>query len=351
MNRHYITYGMIILMLFAVIGLNADYYDSVINLTGQNLYTGLRNLIDTNTNSSYTGAKTQLFQNVDNNGNGTVTCVYTGKIYSINSSYNGGSDPNTEHTYAQSWFTSSSESIKKADIHHLFITTMTVNSSRGNLPLTNVANHSSGNTDVYFTNTPRQSYRGYSSNNVQVFEPADQFKGNIARALLYFNTRYSGQSLVRDGVDMLPVLLLWHNADPPDNAERARNTAVFNYQGNRNPFIDHPEFVARIWGGTANEDNIVLSIPELNITSVYPNPFKSSLSLSVQTKYSAPVSTTVYNLKGQRIYSSISALPAGENKLQWSGLDDSGKQTPAGMYIICVESEGKRATTKAIKQN
>jgi hypothetical protein len=347
MNRIFNKYSLILLMLVLSICLNADYYDNVINLTGQNLYNGLRTLISTNTNTNYTDAKTELFQVVDTNGNGTVTCVYTGRVYSINSTYNGGSDPNTEHTYAQSWFTTTDESKKKADLHHLFVTTMTVNSSRGNLPLTTVANHSSGN--IYYTSTPWQSYRGPNSSGIQVFEPADQFKGNIARALLYFNTRYASQNLTQQNVNMLPVLLQWHFADPPDAAEITRNTRVYNYQHNRNPFIDHPEFVARIWGGSAAEDDILLSIPALHISSAYPNPFVDGLSISVQTKIAAPLTTTVYNMKGQKVYTITHALPAGENKLQWNGLDAQGTKVPTGVYFIRVESGEDRAIAKVIR--
>ncbi len=348
MTRILRKYTLLLLLLTAVFCLNAEYYDSVINLTGQSLYNGLRGLIDTNTNNSYTGSKTQLFQTVDNNGNGTVTCVYTGKNYTINSSYNGGGDPNTEHTYAQSWFSSSEESIKKADLHHLFITDSTVNSSRGNLPLTNVANH--GSATVYYTSTPRQSYRGSSSGGIQVFEPADQFKGNIARALLYFNTRYSGQSLTQQNVNMLPVLLEWHFADPPDAQEVTRNTRVYNFQGNRNPYIDHPEFVSRIWGGSDNDDDIQMYIPALHISAVYPNPFNAETSITVHTKTSAPITTSVYNLKGQKVYSHSYALPAGENKLMWDGMDDSGFQAPAGVYFIRVEADKQQALTRVVKQ-
>ncbi|MDD2227911.1 MAG: endonuclease [Candidatus Cloacimonetes bacterium] len=341
-------YTLILFLLIAVISLNADYYDGVINLTGQSLYNGLHALIDNNTNTSYTGAKTVLFQTLDNNS-GNVTCVYTGRSYSVNSSYNGGSDPNTEHTYAQSWFSGSESSTKKADLHHLFVTTMTVNSSRGNLPLTTVANHSSAN--IYYTSTPRQSYRGSNSSGIQVFEPADQFKGNIARALLYFNTRYTNQSLTQQNVNMLPILLQWHVSDPPDAAEITRNTGVYNYQHNRNPYVDHPEFVASIWGGgTSAEDDILLSIPALQISSAYPNPFRDGLSISVQAKSPAPATTTVFNLKGQKIYTTTNTMIEGENKLQWSGLDANGRQTPAGVYFIRVESDKEQAITKVVKR-
>lgn len=339
-------YSLFMLLLIVAISLNADYYDTVISLTGQSLYNGLRTLISNNTNSSYDSSKDVLFQTLDNTG-GNVTCVYTGQVYNVGYNYNGSSNPNTEHTYAQSWFTSSEESKKKSDLHHLFITNSVVNSSRGNYPLTAVANH--GSATVYYSSTPRQSYRGYSSTSHMVFEPADQFKGNIARALLYFNTRYSGQSLVQQNENMLPVLLQWHIADPPDAAEVTRNNGVYNYQHNRNPYVDHPEFVARIWGGTSAEDELIMNIPELYISSTYPNPFNNSLSISVASKNASPVSTTIYNLKGQMVFTQNSAMNAGETKFFWDGKDEKGMDASPGVYVIKVKSPQSSISTKVLK--
>lgn len=347
MFKTMIKFSLCLLLFSVALGLYADYYDTVINLSGQPLYNGLRTLISNNTNSSYDDSKDVLFQTLDNTG-GNVTCVYTGQVYNVGYNYNGSNNPNTEHTYAQSWFSSSESSKKKSDLHHLFVTNSVVNSSRGNYPLTNVANHSSAT--VYYTSTPRQSYRGNSSGGYMVFEPADQFKGNIARALLYFNTRYSGQSLVQQNVDMLPVLVQWHVADPPDAAEITRNTGVYNYQHNRNPYVDHPEFVGRIWGGTAAEDELLLGVPELEISAAYPNPFANQLSYQVQSPKAAPLQTTVYNIKGQKVFSQMDALPAGESKLSWNGLDSSGKSVPAGIYIIKVHSGELQATSRVVKR-
>lgn len=89
-----------------------SYYSSATGLTGIALKNALHNIIDNNTNSNYDDAKLELFQELDNT-NGVVRCVYTGKDYLINSSYNGSSDPNTEHTFAQSWFGTSETNIKK----------------------------------------------------------------------------------------------------------------------------------------------------------------------------------------------------------------------------------------------
>ena len=128
------------------------------------------------------------------------------------------------------------------------------------------------------------SKRGSNSTGQTVFEPADQHKGNLARALLYFNVRYN-MTLSQGGVDMLETLLTWHNADPVDAAEQARNTGVYNHQNNRNPFIDHPEYVASIWGGsTAN------TIVQFSPASALVNEAAGSVTLTVQIQN--PSSTT-----------------------------------------------------------
>jgi len=228
------------------------YYESVQGLSGLTLKNALHDLIDSNTYSSYDGAKTFLFQDLDNSY-GVVRCVYTGRDYTINSTYNGGSDPNTEHTFAQSWFGSSEVSIKKADVHHLFITDATVNSSRGNLPFDVVVNANA----TFPTFNGYLSKRGSNSSGQLVFEPANQHKGNLARALLYFSVRYN-MSLTSGGVDMLGRMIEWHYLDPVDDVERNRNDLVYIHQGNRNPFVDHPEYVSYIWqGGMALQAPIV----------------------------------------------------------------------------------------------
>ncbi|MOA33361.1 Extracellular ribonuclease precursor [compost metagenome] len=92
------------------------------------------------------------------------------------------------------------------------------------------------------------SKRGTDGQGNTVFEPRNEHKGNVARALLYFYTVY-GQNSSTDMVNFRieePTLLKWHQQDPVDADERKRNDIVFGVQGNRNPFVDRPEFVGAI---------------------------------------------------------------------------------------------------------
>lgn len=339
-----ITLTLIIFLACGFAAAQGNYYDAVISLTGQTLYNALHSLISTNTNSSYDGSKVFLFQQLENH-NGYVTCIYTGEEYYVGYNYTGSNSPNTEHTYAQSWFSSSESTRKKADLHHLFPSNMVVNSSRGNFPLFTVANHSSAN--VYYNNTPWQSYRGMSSGGYTVFEPADETKGNIARALLYFNTRYN-DPLTQQNVYMIPDLVQWHYADPPDAAEIARNSAVQGFQTNRNPFVDHPEFVGRIWGGTDSADEIQPAVADLSLERVWPNPFQASTTLCLQSKNSLQATFSIHDCKGRKIRSWEQIVPQGSSESSWNGTDSSGQKVAPGLYLIRVKAPGYSLSAKVL---
>lgn len=338
------TLTLILIALALFLSAQGNYYDGVINLTGNALLTGLRALIDSNTYSSYDGAKVYLFQTLENT-NGNVTCIYTGQVYNVGYNYTGSTNPNTEHTYAQSWFSSPESSIKKADLHHLFPSNSVVNSSRGNYPLFTVANHASAN--VYYNDTPWQSYRGNSANGYTVFEPADETKGNIARALLYFYTRYN-DPLTQQNVNMLPVLITWSNQDPPDAREITRNQGVYTFQGNRNPFVDHPEFVNRIWGPVDADDPILPAVTELYLNGISPNPFSSSTSISLQSKNSRSGSLSVYDIRGRKVKELELNLAPGSNQITWDGRDESGQKLANGIYLLRVSSGGLSLSAKLV---
>lgn len=244
------------------------YYSGITATEGEALKTQLATLISTNTSTSYDGARAAMYSNIDNINN-TVTCVYTG--LEVPHNYGDTSAPtdiNCEHSFAQSWIEdylldTTTENRAKADVHHLFPTDSGVNSSRGNLSFDNV-----NSVEYSYTfATGYTSYRGTNADGVTVFEPADQHKGDLARALLYMNVRYDlplAPPVPNPGpinVNMLATLLEWNSADPVDAAEILRNDEIEDYQTNRNPFVDHPEWVNAIYGG---EPVYTCSIPTMN---------------------------------------------------------------------------------------
>ncbi len=179
---------------------------------------------------SYENARDRMFSVVDNH-EGEVECVYTG--FSMRT--RGVPDANvmnTEHTWPQSQ--GADRVPMRSDLHHLFPSTADANNARANLPFCDVVrgeNWADGG-----------SRRGEDSRGETCFEARDAHKGNAARAMLYFAAVYDP----RVDAAQEAVLRRWHEADPVDDAERARNNAVASYQGSRNPFVDYPDLVARI---------------------------------------------------------------------------------------------------------
>ena len=133
-----------------------------------------------------------------------------------------------------------------ADMHHIRPTATNTNSNRGNLKYGNV-NHStakeSRNT-TYGTNTLSGWYGG------GYFEPLDTVKGDAARICLYMYTCYyaSGSLKLNNVAKDVKTLVDWSNLDLPSEQEKIRNEKVYNLQWNRNPYIDHPEWVNKIFG-------------------------------------------------------------------------------------------------------
>ncbi len=142
---------------------------------------------------------------------------------------------NTEHTHPQSHFTNKfSKSLQKGDLHALFPTVSSVNSTRGNEPFGEV---------VEVINAPcAESALGNNKYHERVFEPAERVKGNVARAKFYFATRYD----VKISEHEEEVLRAWHKQDPVDREEKERAQLIFEIQHVRNPYIDHPEWVDQV---------------------------------------------------------------------------------------------------------
>lgn len=141
---------------------------------------------------------------------------------------------NCEHVVPQSWF--NKQEPMRGDLHHLFACEVRCNSFRSNTPYYD------------FTDFREATMAHCGKNEAGKFEPKAG-KGAVARAVLYFLLRYPGQ-VGNEGREMqkdrLPFILSWHKAESPSEYERHRNQAIFEKQGNRNPFIDHPEWAETI---------------------------------------------------------------------------------------------------------
>ncbi|MBN2869292.1 MAG: endonuclease, partial [Flavobacteriaceae bacterium] len=115
------------------------------------------------------------------------------------------------------------------------------------------------------------------------------FKGDVARSVLYMQIRYNGLSIVNGypsttgQMGDLATILDWHRNDPPDDFEMNRNNIVYNWQFNRNPFIDQPDLVEYIWGtnvGDTWNQNLSTDTFETSTVKLYPNPTTDKLYVS-----------------------------------------------------------------------
>lgn len=215
------------------------YYNATQNLSEQALKDALKTIITTGQAScTYNGSRDQMFMTIDNqktNGQGsasnTLECIYTGRKavgYTSRTDAQTNDNFNTEHTWPQSLFSSNAPMV--CDLHHLFPTDETANGKRSNYPFGTVA-------------SPTWSVGGskFADN---VFEPRDEQKGRTARAMMYFVLRYQDYSTFFAPQET--ILRKWHQQFVPNVIDIKRNQDIFTFQGNRNPFIDHPEFLDRI---------------------------------------------------------------------------------------------------------
>ncbi|MFE8950974.1 endonuclease I family protein [Streptomyces althioticus] len=226
----------------------ADYYEGAEGKTGEALKSALNSIISDQTKLSYSAVWDALKEtDEDPSNSGNVILLYSG--VSRSKSANGGNtgDWNREHVWAKSHGDFGTSTGPGTDIHHLRPSDVQVNSIRGNKDFDN------GGSAV--------ANGGGSLTDSDSFEPRDAVKGDVARMILYMAVRYEGtdgwpdlepNNSVSNGsapyIGKLSVLKEWHEQDPPDSFEQRRNDVIFeSFQHNRNPFIDHPEWVESIW--------------------------------------------------------------------------------------------------------
>ena len=220
---------------------------------------------------------------------------------------------NREHIFPQGFFNSSSP--MRNDYLHIYPTDGKVNGLRNNYPFGTVGTLTGNTTTNPSKNGSKLGYSNFPGYSGIVFEPLDAFKGDIARSLLYFVTRYESRLQSFDYNDSnnpqdgskgrsydqwyINLLLKWHQDDPVSPREIARNNYAYTYQGNRNPYIDHPEYVTMIWTSTLATAETT-ALPSIKITT---NPVKNG-QLIVSGKDLNKISKAeIYSVSGQLVQS------------------------------------------------
>ncbi|SDS65156.1 Por secretion system C-terminal sorting domain-containing protein [Formosa sp. Hel1_31_208] len=338
------------------------YYDAATG-TGFALKTQLKNIIDDvndnngqpfHDNSVTYSQLWTLYETSDVRPDGKVWDMYSDCNFTFvvdqDMGSGGGSECskfNREHSFPRSWFDDQQSLPIFADAFHVIPSDKKVNAERGNLAYGEVA--SASYTSLNGSKRGSSSITGPTG---QVFEPADEFKGDIARGFFYVATRYENlisgwEANDSDGDSMLDgssnrvfeqwaldMLYSWHVNDPVSQKEIDRNNAIFLHQDNRNPFIDNPQYVFDIW-----QD--VLSVDEFDIAEtfkMFPNPASEN---EVTILSNRDIVAEIYDILGKRI--SVQIVTANQNKLNISNLSK-------GMYIIRLKSDQNSSTKKLIKQ-
>jgi hypothetical protein len=269
---------------------------------------------------------------------GRVRCVYTGHAVTI--SLAPGRDASTdvfalginaEHTYPQSQGAGSEPAM--SDMHNLFPTRDNVNSSRGNLPFGESPDASTTNwyrLATSQTGIPTVAIEEWSERQGSTrFEPREDHKGNVARAMLYFAMRWPSarQSYLAPQID---GLVAWNDADPVDAAEFARMEYNRRLQGNRNPFIVDPTLARRAYrpATVAGEDAPEASVLALRLAG--PNPVRTSTTIALTVGAAAEARVEVYDALGRVVATLLEGqASAGEQRLSF------GASTLAqGVYVV-----------------
>lgn len=262
MNKYFLLLFALYLQCIIVAQPPVGYYDSASGKQGDALKKTLQVIVTTNVTflnyGSGNGNTWSGFTSTDRLANNQVWDIYSTTPRFFNGNYSV-SGMNIEHSVPKSWWGGDYGNGAYNDLNHLRPSDATANTAKSNYPPGNVQS------GVRFDNG---IFKVGQYGNYTAFEVADEYKGDIARTYFYMFTAYqdlswTGSSAPFSGNKpmqwLVDLLLQWDQKDPVDARERARNEAVYKIQHNRNPYIDNPSYVDRVWG---NVDDSAFELEE-----------------------------------------------------------------------------------------
>ncbi|MCQ2283513.1 MAG: endonuclease [Bacteroidales bacterium] len=340
-----------ILMLFSMLlsaQAPAGYYQNAANKKGYALRCALYSIVKNHSSLSYSDLWGAFYTTDKNPANNKVWDIYSDNPNGNTAYYfNFGTDQcgnyssegdcyNREHSIPKSWFNDAAPMY--TDLFHIYPTDGWVNNKRGNMPLGEVNNPSWSSTNG--SKVGPCTTAGHSGT---VFEPNDAYKGDLARSYFYFTVCYMDKNLgyeqsMFSGGSLQPwalaMLIRWHNEDPVSQKEIDRNNAIYAIQHNRNPFIDYPELVGKIFGSDSVNVFNPTGIDDWDISKccqVYPNPARDKVSVVLSADVFAPVTFQLLNMMGQVMMQEIQE--SGDiHTLDVSAL-------PEGIYILRAQTD------------
>jgi hypothetical protein len=279
-------------------------------------------------------------------GMGVLDCIHSGYHFTFNFPFQFGV-MSREHIFPSGWYPGSNPASRPeySDLFNLSPAHQSgANNPRGDYPLGEVQN---------VTFSFGDGKLGTNAQGQMVYEPQDNKKGDLARAILYMCLAYNGINGLAWNLPSFQnqeILKQWHFQDLPDNYEIARNEFVYQLQGNRNPFIDSVQFVNRI--NFTNMSYIpVDGVPcTVNVTEVkkdlkvelYPNPCNEVLHFSYTNHTGSAFPYVIYDGQGRLLVSEVAfGSPQIINTTKFS----------SGLYFLqWVEPNGSPQTVKFIKR-
>lgn len=312
---------------------------------------------------NYSGSQDLLMGTVDRTtvgGQDGVVCVYTGYFVPFDGNpsndpnqdvFNNGAGINTEHTWPQSLL--NGDPGPRSDMHHLFPTQVDANSRRANfgfgeIPDAQTSRWLRGDPPYTQTTVPSSNIDEYSEllNNTR-FEPREDHKGNVARALFYMRAIWDGQVtasyLTQAQQD---DLYDWHYADPITEADQARSARVAQFQsGKENPFVLDSTLVRRAFFPdiviVADDGAPTAGTAALALTGAHP--FRDAARLELRTPRATEARVELFDALGRR----LTVLHDGPVAAGPLALRVDGAALPPGVYVVSARV-GREVLTQRI---
>lgn len=265
---------LLLISTLSIAAIPAGYYHFAKNKSKSELKTALKNVstpLRVFEYGSGPGFTWEGFYYTDRRSDSTVVDIYS-NVVRKQTSYSAVNEMHIEHSFPKSWW-GAHENMAYKDLFHLYPADAVTNMTKSNLPLGEVTG-----TPTLDNGVSKVGKNGFGTSYADnCFEPADAYKGDFARSYLYISSIYEDFSQLWQSPmlnnNLYPVwkpwaidlLLKWHQQDPVSTKEITRNEAIYQIQGNRNPFIDYPALAEYIWGA--------------DTTSIFPFPTETQAYL------------------------------------------------------------------------
>jgi len=332
---------VLLVPVFSLAQIPANYYSAAENNSDDALKYELNQIIDNHIMYPYTSSSTDVWDilketDKDPNNPNNVILIYSGVSVNGPQEYNNSNGWTREHVWAKSRGNFGTSMGPGTDVHALRPLDNITNTIRNNRGFDNC-------TDCSIVYDKWSNDTGSLKDNVAwSFEPRPEVKGDVARMIFYMDVRYEGydsfpdlevSETILDAQDhspfhgVLSTLLEWHRNDPVDAWEENRNNIIYyDYQNNRNPFIDYPELAEHIWGNLMGTiwTSGTLGVSEFNDVAIklYPNPISEYLNI---TGINKKTQLEIYDSLGKKLISKT--IDNSPNKINVSPFS-------SGVYLL-----------------